>query len=245
VLGASVLLAVASGVGWLGCTTSSDGGAASPTLDDDARAPGPASTTSTSKPDASHPAEGPKPDAAGAPDAEDAGDPLRNALCFNYCNTVQTNCAVDYTQFESMHACLTACQYYPLGTADDPLNAGNTLKCRQTHASGGIDHCLHGGAFGYGGCGSMCEGFCQIAMSYCAASPGGAPFATSAECMSECQVWAWAPADANGGASFRATSPTSGDTLDCREVMLVKSLRSIADRDTYCPLTKTNSATCR
>jgi len=179
-------------------------------------------------------------------DGGDAGDTLMSTpACIKYCNTMQAMCSVDYPQFETTHSCLVACSYYPPGTPADSDYSGNTLKCRQTHTQSAGGHCLHGGPFGYGDCGFMCEGFCQIAMAWCAKSAGGAPFASAAACSAECEAWPWAPNGPDGAAAFRATTPTTGDTLDCREVQLVKSLASSAARDVYCPLAATNSATCR
>lgn len=222
---------------WLGCSTSDASSQAQPS--DDAGLDHSAS-----------PAPAPPPTAPGADasssDSGDAADPPRNDSpgCISYCDTIVSACAPDYAQYGSKTACLNACVYFPPGSPGD-IN-GNSLECRNMMAMNTVGapqvHCLHGGPYGYGGCGSMCEGFCEIVMPWCGSK---APFASHDACMNECVLWAWAPSLPDGGAAYRASGPTSGDTLDCREVMLVKALESPAARDTYCPLTATNSATCR
>ncbi len=153
-------------------------------------------------------------------------------------------CVPDYVQFGSQTECLQACAYYPPGSSGDIT--GNSRECRTAHATSAVGgeplHCLHAGPFGYGGCGEMCEAFCQIVMPWCGPL---APFASNDACMSECLVWKWAPSMSDGTAAYRASGPTSGNTLDCREVMLVKSLDGPAAREQYCPLTGTNSTLCR
>jgi hypothetical protein len=234
-----VLVVTASAAGWVGCSSEpgSTGGDAIPSAD-----AAPEAARGEAAPDATN--GDAAQDSPAAVDADSSDGLVSSPACITYCNTMQTMCNVDYQQFATTHSCLVACSYYPPGTDADPLNAGNTLKCRQTHAEAGGGHCLHGGPYGYGGCGFMCESFCQIAMTWCAASAGGAPFASPAACISECEGWAWAPNGPDGAAAFRATTPTTGNTLDCREVQLVKSLESKAARDVYCPLAATNSTTC-
>lgn len=183
---------------------------------------------------------------AGPPDVGDAsGAPAPSAACVSYCDLIMPTCAADYPQYGSMTACLNACAFIPPGTAADPENENNTLKCRVFHTMGGGGHCFHGGPYGYGGCGSMCEGFCQLAMGWCAASKGGAAFPSVDACQATCELWPWAPTGADGAAAYRATMPTSGNTLECREVQLTMSLESAAARDTYCPFAVDDSAPCR
>jgi hypothetical protein len=234
------LLMALAGAGWLGCNPGADEGVGTTAITD-----GGAGTDSDARgTDASMPPAPPGEDAANGLDGAD-GAAASSPACITYCNTIQSACSVDYPQFGSTAACLVACAFYPPGTAADPDNAGNTLKCRQTHAVAAGGHCFHGGPYGYGGCGFMCEGFCQIAMGWCAGSKMGAPFASAAACMTECEGWPWAPNGADGVAAYRPTTPTTGNTLDCREVQLVKSLESAAARDTFCPLAATNSAACK
>ena len=215
------------------------------------------SSTPSAPGEASSPADGGEgvsvaPDASSSP-APDAAPPLGDAsnvaapsaACVSYCDLLMTTCAADYPQYGSTAACLNACAFIPPGTAADPVNENDTLKCRAFHTSGGGAHCLHGGPYGYGGCGSMCEGFCQLAMGWCSQSKTGAPFPSLAACQSTCELWTWAANGPDGAASYRATNPTTGNTLDCREVQLTMSLESAAARDTYCPLAADDSAPCR
>lgn len=190
-----------------------------------------------------------------ASDASDAGEKDAGALahseaCIAHCNVIVTGCAKEgYPQFGSMTQCLHACYFYPVGGPDDWSTQADTLGCREHHTGtavmGGGYHCFHGGPYGYGSCGSQCTGFCRLAMAWCAGSAGGAPFASLAACATECEAWPWAPPGADGLDIYRPHTPTSGDTIQCREVMLVKSLESAAARDQYCPLAATTSATCK
>jgi len=229
---------------WLGCSTSDPGGASDPTAD--------AGGTPT---DGGAPVDaGGATGDASASDAADASADAEPVVppspeCNTYCDTVLNHCGPTIPQFGSRTACLNACALYAPGTPDDWSSYANTRSCRQYHANSsdgdGKYHCFHGGPFGYGSCGSSCDAVCMFAMTWCAKSAAGAPFPSHAVCMSECLAWPWAPQGPDGLAVYRADSPTSGDTLECREVMLVKSLESAAARDTYCPLAVTNSPTCK
>ena len=240
-VGVGLAIAFTCAGAWLGCSA----GTGEPSGER-------ASADASSTPDAGGPIEtdGASGDAArdSAPVLGDGSTTPSSPECVTYCNTLQGACNGDYPQFGTMKACLTGCALYPPGKPDDQSGSGNTLKCRQQHATSsltGTYHCFHAGPFGYAGCGAMCEGFCQIAMGWCAASAGGAPFASAAACTAECESFPWAPSGPDSLAAFRETGPTSGNTLECREFQLVKALESNADRDVYCPRAATNSTACK
>jgi hypothetical protein len=234
------IFAVLVAIAWVGCS-SKDGATGATVAGDGGTDPG--------APPPGSPPGAPDADAGGDAASTDAGDDAnapRNDSpgCVSYCDTVLSACTPNYVQFPSKIACLNACQYYPPGTPPD--YGQNSLACRDLmaiNAAGGDPeaHCLHAGPYGYGGCGDMCEAFCQIVMPWCGSL---SPFASHVACTTECNLWAWAPSLPDGGAAYRASGPLSGDTLDCREVMLVLSLQGPAERAMYCPLTATNSATC-
>jgi hypothetical protein len=189
-------------------------------------------------------------DDAGPIDEErEAGDDevlTPTAACVTYCDTLMGACAGDFLQFPTKTACLRACAYYPPGMPGDAT--GNSLTCRQQHADSAVghpEHCHHAGPYGFDGCGSSCEGLCQLAMGWCAGSAGGPPFASTAECATACASFQPAPPLAGGVTPYSANGPTSGDTLECREYELAAALSSIADRDVHCPRAGASSSTCR
>jgi hypothetical protein len=237
---------VAAAGAWVGCSSSSAPSDGRPTTPEDGAS---SDASAVSESEAAQPDHSSGAESTPSGDAGDDGGVVSSPDCIQYCNTIEPACAADYPQFGTMTACLRACAAYPPGDPTDESGTGNTLKCRQQHAmsaaNGGTYHCFHAGPYGYGGCGSMCEGFCQLAMAWCAGSSGGAPFASAAACTTECESWPLAPSGADGLAAYRAYGPTSGDTLECREYQLVKSLESLADRDTYCPRAATSSVACR
>ena len=243
VCGLALMVALATGASWLGCTT--DGSVAGP---DGANA------DSGRSADGAGPlqqADAARADSAPGPsDASDSGEaeaPVTGSPeCVSYCNTILAGCVPTTPQFGTMNACLRVCALYPHGT--DPGESADSLLCRaqmaNSCATAPRDHCHHAGPYGYGACGAMCGNFCRIAMTWCAGSPSGAPFTSAAVCQTECESWAWA-SDPDGIAAFKATGPTSGNTLECREYQLIKSVDSYANRDVYCPRAASNSVPCR
>jgi len=154
-------------------------------------------------------------------------------------------CSGDHAQFQSKNACLRACAYYPPGALDDYLH--DTLACRNAHADAAqteSGHCFHAGAFGIDGCGTTCDGFCQLALGWCGTG-AQAPFASDAECHTQCAAFAYAPPRPDGTVLFDATGPTTGGTLDCRMYELIAALEGPAARATHCPLAARNSAACQ
>jgi hypothetical protein len=117
--------------------------------------------------------------------------------CADYCSTIHTACGFDTDpspgpndQFASLESCLGACKTYPVGMVSD--TSGNTLGCRTNHAMLALKdpktHCPHAGPAGAGTCGSDCEGFCQLAMTYCTAMYNATVYTNIAQCMSVCQA---------------------------------------------------------
>jgi hypothetical protein len=70
-----------------------------------------------------------------------------------------------------MDTCMNSCTAIPVGGSAD--TSGNTLGCRIYHAHAAMSmnnpglHCPHAGPGGDGVCGSICDGYCQIAMKFC------------------------------------------------------------------------------
>jgi hypothetical protein len=137
-------------------------------------------------------------------------------------------------------------------------SAGNTLGCRYVHAGyagtmGVVPHCWHAGPYGYGGCGSECEGFCSLATGWCSPDggfdSGAPPYASQSACTTACAGFAKID-NADGGGNFdggfNAAGPTGGNTLDCREYHLGASLHShgAMDQQFHCPHVAAASATC-
>jgi hypothetical protein len=234
-------VAMTAASAWLGCNESSP----APTVTDSTDGGPTAEGGPLQEQDASR--DGRVDDTGAAHDAAGVEEPvIGSAACTSYCSKVMLTCTADFAQFVTLNACLRACAYYPPGDPDDYLS--NSLACRGAHIEAAlveIGHCPHAGAFGIDGCGTSCDGFCQLAMGWCSASSGGAPFASAVECQSACASFPYAPTGPNGEVRFNAHGPTSGDTLDCRMYQLVSALKSVADRDVHCPLAATTSAACR
>jgi hypothetical protein len=148
---------------------------------------------------------------------------------------------------------MNACALMPTGAS------GNTLGCRFTHAglaasAGVVPHCWHAGPYGYGACGTECEGFCTLATGWCSPDggfDGGAPpYASLDMCKTACAGFVKID-DADGGANFvdggySAAGPTGGNTLDCREYHLGAALHGhgATDQQFHCPHVAATSATC-
>ncbi len=173
--------------------------------------------------------------------------------CTSYCSAVMSECTGPDAQYASTDACMNACKNFPVGTAAD--TSGNTLGCRTYHAAlaktQANPHCWHAGPYGYGGCGTECEGFCTLATTWCTPSggfDGGAPpYTNDATCLTACAGFARIDA-ADGGVGldggYTATGPASGNTLDCREYHLGASLAGGAMQQLHCQHPGASSPTC-
>ena len=184
-------------------------------------------------------------------DGGDGGfvDPAKNpsVVCAEHCLVMQTMCVDRWKQFASTDACLRACVDYPLNDPADYLT--NTLWCRSHHARSAElvpQHCGHAGAFAGGGCGPTCEGFCQVAFGVWCSSAPARSFASVAECRAVCETFRYAPpVNEAGDWPYSAEGPTEGDSIECRMHELVMALRSVADRDFYCPRAGKDSPACK
>jgi hypothetical protein len=133
--------------------------------------------------------------------------------CDNYCARVLLNCSGDAGQYVDLPTCLSMCKLLPLGDAGD--TSGNTIACRMYHAgalaklSPGF-HCKHAGPYGGGVCGTRCGAFCTLA-GQCPAA-----FADGGSCDASCGT----AFDYTPDAAETPQAPTSGDTLNCRELQL-------------------------
>jgi hypothetical protein len=204
---------------------------------------------------------------SGTPPPQDSGMAQETGTgavsCSAYCTAVMGTCTGFYKQYLDMSECMTACALLPAGNAGD--TSGNTVGCRTTHAglavTGGLNpHCWHAGPFGYGACGTECEGFCTLATSYCSVDGGfavdaGAPaYASVSDCMTACAGFPKIDdADGGGGVGvdggYNAAGPTGGNTLDCREWHLDNALdmpggNASIGQAFHCNHVKATSATC-
>lgn len=225
---------------WVGCTASSS--ETTPTIADAGNTPAPDAAMGN---DAASPVND-----ASAPSTDGApADPPPSPECAAYCTGILQTCtSAGVAQYPSLAACHYTCRLFPPGMEGDWKDYPDTFACRRLHLAAAAppsehDHCHHSGPFGYGGCGGVCTSFCRVAFDRC---KGATPFASPQACLSECEGWPYAPPDPEYGiASYQATKPTTGDSHECRQVMLMKALESITGRDTYCPTLGTNSSICK
>ncbi len=99
-------------------------------------------------------------------------------------------CTGAHQQYNDSAHCLAVCAVFPVGAASDA--SGNTLGCRSSEASAAQAapevHCGRAGPGGAGVCGADCDGYCQLAMTFC--SPpyvdAGAIYTSSADCQATC-----------------------------------------------------------
>ncbi len=242
------LLAVACASFSLACSSSSS----SPAAANDASTP---SSDDSATPPAVDSGGSPGTDATtGEADAGTGTDSGPAPLsCIDYCSAVMSECTGPNAQYESTDACMNACPNFPVGTAAD--TSGNTLGCRTYHAAlaktATNPHCWHAGPYGYGGCGTECEGFCTLATTWCTPAggfDGGAPpYTDDSTCLTACAGFARIDA-ADGGVGldggYTATGPAGGNTLDCREYHLTTSLAGGAMQQYHCMHPGVVSATC-
>jgi hypothetical protein len=104
-------------------------------------------------------------DAQGGLDATTTSTPS----CAAYCTTIMQNCTGANQQFTNIMNCRQSCKTYPVGALAD--RSGDTLGCRVYHAGAAAadpnTHCPHAGPSGDGVCGAVCDGYCQLAETYC------------------------------------------------------------------------------
>jgi hypothetical protein len=179
--------------------------------------------------------------------------------CSAYCAAVTATCTGANAQYSDgapgMAECMNACMLLPLGTSAD--TSGNTVGCRTYHTQlaaadgGAVPHCWHAGPFGYGACGTTCEGFCALATGWCSPEGGfdggAAPYASSSACLASCMGYA-AVAGGDAGfvvdGGFNSPGSASGNTRDCREWHLGKALESTSNQQVHCNHVGATSPTC-
>jgi hypothetical protein len=127
--------------------------------------------------------------------------------CAQYCDWVQASCSgvnAQYPADPNDEQCLQSCAAFPTTAGD------NSFACRVGFAaqvSTSATNCDAAGPAGIGECGTPCEAYCNLMLTYC---PHEADGATLNACMAEC-----ATVPANNITTFVYPAP-GGDTLACR-----------------------------
>lgn len=150
--------------------------------------------------------------------------------CAGYCDTIEANCAGEFSQYGSREMCEATCATFAPGVEGDMM--GNSLACRTYHAGAAAMandvHCGHAGPGGDTACGANCEGFCSIAAAAC---PDAWP--DLAACAMACGTFD--PAE-----KYDATD-VAGNTFACR---LYHLTAATMDPVTHCPHIKGDSVPC-
>lgn len=91
-------------------------------------------------------------------------------ICAEYCNEVLERCTGDYSVYVNENTCLGTCKYLPLGEANEPVTANNTVLCRLEQARGikepNVD-CRRAGPGTQDACGTNCEAYCGVRAQLC------------------------------------------------------------------------------
>lgn len=158
----------------------------------------------------------------------DSGTDAGPTACATYCTGIQTTCTGANVQYADEASCLAACSTnnkWPDGTAG--AVSGNSFACRSYHlgaaASDANTHCIHAGPTGGGACGSLCENYCQLAMSNCTGA--NEIYTDNAACMTACE----------GLTTLGDVGDTAGNTVQCRIYHLGVAGSSSANATTHCP----------
>lgn len=122
-----------------------------------------------------------------------APSPPPAPTCAEYCGVLQLACSPDHQQYSDMDDCLASCLAFPVGAGTD--TSGDTLGCRLTYArlaaKGGAQlaaSCASAGPGGDGKCGTNCDGYCDLAMTYCSPEHEAKLYDTRAQCLSDCAL---------------------------------------------------------
>jgi hypothetical protein len=176
--------------------------------------------------------------------------------CDSYCAYIAGVCTGVNAQYADIESCRKICAHLPAGSPNDA--SGNTVGCRNNAAmtaatEGAIrPSCWAAGPLGAGACGSACENFCPIALSYCSPAEGFAgqpPYASLNECLANCRGWGHQPNPTKPG-SYSANytpgrTPDDINTIDCRAVQLfINGFQGTAAQQSHCPTTANLSAPC-
>lgn len=153
--------------------------------------------------------------------------------CEAYCTAITANCTGMNAVYASVAECMSVCGDITWADGDDVTESGpidgNTLACRQYHAGVAADdgdlHCPHAADHGAGVCGSLCEAYCEMALSICTGADE--LYASGEECMTACAAF-----DDSG--SNPVSLATSGDTVQCRLYHLGVASREDM-RSLHCP----------
>lgn len=154
---------------------------------------------------------------SGASDAGPDATPTGSATCATYCDAVTLSCQGVDAQYEDRASCEALCQAAtapgpgggPWWTGGPAGQDADTLDCRQAYAQKAAlvspgANCAAASPSGGGRCGSLCESYCDAAMSLCGGD--NALFADRGTCLTSCGAL-----DAAG-----APGDLTGDTVSCR-----------------------------
>jgi hypothetical protein len=155
------------------------------------------------------------------------------SLFLSHCNSVTTG----KTWYDSMTTCMQVCASFPLGS---PLDTGsNSLGCRIYHAgtpavTNATYHCPHASATGGGVCGSYCQAYCNMSLTYCTAASGtpgmgSAALETYPDCASICSLYT----------TGSIGNDVSQNTLACRIYHVQAAIES-GDLSYHCPHSSPN-----
>ena len=132
------------------------------------------------------------------------------ALCNEYCNTVEASCTGDFDVYTSPETCRGVCSALPLGEPGAAI--GNSIHCRLENARAAgstqefAEHCPAAGPGGDDICGENCEAYCLVLAKAC---PNEfTRFNGQADCLDECRTLTDL-----GGFDI---SQNKGDTMQCR-----------------------------
>jgi len=132
--------------------------------------------------------------------------PPATPSCTAYCTKLMANCTGTNAQYSMLTDCMNSCSRFAVGTAG--MTTTNTVGCRLYHAelaqTAPATHCVHAGPGGGDQCGSVCEGYCKIAVAVCSPQVGD-----QTKCMSDCATYASAGMPYN-------SKIQSGNTAECR-----------------------------
>jgi hypothetical protein len=174
------------------------------------------------------------------------------AVCDTYCTAITAACTGANAQYTDKANCMKVCSNLPAGMPADAN--GNSVGCRTNAAKSAMmdtmavkSSCWAAGPLGFGTCGSECDIFCPIAISFCSAAAG---YTSLENCMTDCGGWGHQP-DPTMPGIYSATytpgaTPETKDTSDCRAYHLfINAMGSTAGAQAmHCPHVANVSSTC-